>query len=90
MKAVIVTTEFRGVFYGRLKSEDTEKRIVELERFRNIIYWPRETQGFVGLSTEGPLKGCRLGALGSTIKLWAVTSVIECSETAIKRFEGAL
>lgn len=90
MKAVIVTTEFRGVFFGRLAEEDSDKRIVKLEGARNVIYWPAATRGFIGLATEGPIEGAKIGPACERITLWGVTSVLECSETAVKRFEEIL
>jgi hypothetical protein len=37
-RPVIVTTEYRGVFFGY--ATDTSGDTIALERARNVIYWP--------------------------------------------------
>ena len=58
-RAVLVTTEHRGVFFGY--TDDTSGDIIKLRAARNCIYWPTEQKGFLGLASKGPLKGSRIG-----------------------------
>ena len=55
MRAVLVTTEFRGVFFGY--ASDTSGDTISLTGARNCIYWPSENGGFLGLASKGPVKG---------------------------------
>ena len=54
-KAVLVTTAHRGVFFGY--ATETDGATIKLRAARNCIYWPAEQKGFLGLASNGPLKG---------------------------------
>jgi hypothetical protein len=87
MKPVLITTEFRGVFFGY--AEDTSGENVTLTNARNCIYWPSNQGGFAGLASEGPVKGSRIGAKVSKIDLRKVTSVTEVTPAAAEIWEAA-
>ena len=86
-RPVLVTTEFRGVFFGF--AEDTTGDNITLTNARNCIYWPAINGGFAGLASEGPAKGSRIGATVDKIDLRKVTSVAEVSENAVKAWTEA-
>lgn len=86
-RPVIVTTEYRGVFFGY--ADDTSGDTITLKRARNCIYWSAATGGFMGLASRGPGKGSRIGAVVSSIELRKVTSVAEMSADAVASWEGA-
>jgi hypothetical protein len=86
-RPVLVTTEFRGVFFGY--ADDTTGDNVTLTNARNCIYWPATNGGFAGLASEGPVKGARIGAKVDRIDLRKVTSVTEVTEAAVKGWEAA-
>jgi len=82
---VIVTTEYRGVFYGLMDPAEVKETTITLSGAHNVIYWSSETKGFLGLSADGPNKNCRIGAkAGGDIVIHKVTSITECSEAAVK------
>lgn len=85
-RAVIVCTEFKGVFFGY--ATKTEGDVIQLKRARNCIYWDAKTGGFMGLAQNGPGPGCRIGATAD-IELRKVTCVLEVSEAAEKAWVGA-
>jgi hypothetical protein len=87
MRPVLVTTEYRGVFFGY--AEDTSGDTVTLHNARNCIYWPSSTGGFLGLAADGPLTGSRIGAKANRIELRRVTAVADVATDAVKRWEGA-
>lgn len=87
MKPVLVTTEFRGVFFGY--AEETSGENITLHNARNCIYWPSINGGFMGLASEGPAKGARIGCTVNSIELRKVTSVAEMTTDAVKRWESA-
>ena len=80
-KAVIVTTEFRGVFFGYLK-EDNSPNDLTLTNARNCIYWSQDVNGFVGLATTGPTNNCKIGPVAKEMKLFKITSIIPVSKEA--------
>lgn len=86
-RPVIVTTEYRGVFFGY--AEETSGDTIKLKRARNCIYWSAATGGFMGLAEKGPQEGSRIGARVEMIELRKVTSVVEVSENAIHAWESA-
>jgi hypothetical protein len=87
LRPVIVTTEFRGVFFGY--ASDTTGDNITLKGARNCIYWPSANGGFGGLASEGPAKGARIGARVESLDLRKITSVAEVSDAACKKWEAA-
>ena len=86
-RPVLVTTEFRGVFFGY--AEDTSGDTITLKRARNCIYWPSSNGGFGGLASEGPAKGSRIGARVTEIELRKITAVAECTAESVEAWEAA-
>lgn len=86
-RPVLVTTEFRGVFFGY--AEDTTGDNITLTQARNCIYWPSTQGGFAGLAAEGPANGSRIGATVAKIDLRKVTSVVEVEPEAAERWISA-
>lgn len=87
MRPVLVTTEYRGVFFGF--AEDTSGETVTLKDARNCIYWSSSVGGFMGLASKGPSADCRIGAEVREIELRKVTSVIEVSNDAAEAWTKA-
>lgn len=84
-RPVIVTTEYRGVFFGY--AMDTSGDTITLRNARNCIYWSAKTGGFMGLASDGPGAGSRIGKRVDQIELRKVTSVVEVSEAAVSAWE---
>lgn len=87
MRAVLVTTEYRGVFFGY--AADTTGDTIHLEAARNCLYWPSENGGFLGLAAEGPAKGARIGARANRLDLRKITAVVEVTPAAVEKWEAA-
>ena len=85
-RAVLVTTEFRGVFFGY--ATDTSGDTISLTGARNCIYWPSENGGFLGLASKGPVKGARIGERAD-IELRKITAVAEVTPDAVATWEAA-
>lgn len=86
-RPVLITTEFRGVFFGY--ATDTSGDTIALTNARNCIYWSAATGGFLGLAAHGPSSGSRIGESCEKIELRKVTSVAECSPEAVAAWEKA-
>jgi hypothetical protein len=86
-RAVMVTTEHRGIFFGY--ATDTTGDTIRLKRARNCIYWTVEEKGFLGLAGAGPGNGCKIGPPVAELELRKVTSVTEVSPEAVKAWESA-
>lgn len=84
-RAVLVTTEYRGVFFGY--ATETGGETVTLKRARNCIYWPAAQKGFLGLATVGPVEGSRIGP-AADIELRKVTCVAEVTAEAAAKWEA--
>ena len=87
VRPVLITTEFRGVFFGY--ATETSGKNVHLFNARNCIYWPSKQGGFAGLAKDGPVKGSRIGARVASIDLRNVTSVTEVESDAVDAWEKA-
>lgn len=88
-KAVLVTTEFRGVFFGYVKNDKKLPDEITITGARNCIYWSSDTGGFLGLASKGPTDGCRIGQKVNEVTLYKVTSVTPVEDAAIKKWEAA-
>jgi len=87
-KAVLITTEHRGVFFGYVKDDSKLPAEITLTGARNAIYWTG-TGGFLGLASAGPNKECRVGAKIEELTVYKVTSVTSVSDDAVKAWESA-
>lgn len=85
-KAVLVTTEFRGVFFGYLA--EREGNWVALERARCAIYW-NTSGGFLELAEDGPNDGSRIGSVAPRIELFGVTSISDVTAKAEEKWNAA-
>jgi hypothetical protein len=88
MNPVLITTEFRGVFFGYVKEDSKLPEQITLTDSRNCIYWT-ECGGFLGLAATGPGNSCRIGAKIPEITLYKVTSVTPVAPEAAKAWEAA-
>ena len=89
MSKVLITTEFRGVFYGDVKDDKKLPDEITLNNVRNCIYWSSNCNGFLGLASKGPTPECRIGAKVKEIKLYKITSVTPVSKEAGELWDKA-
>lgn len=82
-RAVLVTTQYRGVFFGFLESQDGDK--VVLVRARCAIRFAT-TGGFLELAKIGPNHKSKIGTEAERIELYAVTSIADVSKEAIAKW----
>lgn len=85
-RPVIVTTEYRGVFFGY--ADNTDGDTIKLKNARLCVYWSADVKGFMGLASGGPTKDCRIGP-PADIEARKVTAVLEVSPEAVKAWEAA-
>ena len=83
-RPVLVTTSYRGVFFGY--ATDTSGDVIKLRAGRNVVYWPSAQKGFLGLAKDGPLSGARVGP-PADIELRSITCVVEVTPEAVARWE---
>ena len=83
-RPVLVTTAHKGVFFGW--AVETSGPTISLRRARLCIYWSADLMGFMGLAAKGPNSQCKIGP-PADIELRDITSVTECTEDAVKRWE---
>lgn len=89
-RKVVVTTEFRGVFFGVLTTYDQIARTATLVGCRNCVYWPQENHGFVGLAVDGPKDGARIGPAAESMDLVGITSLTPCTDQASEAWEAGI
>ena len=87
--AVLVTTEFRGVFFGYMDDATTAPDYLILTDARNCIHWSADCNGFLGLAATGITAGCKVGAKVPRITLFKITSITPVTEEAVKTWEKA-
>lgn len=85
-RAVLVTTAYRGVFFGYAK--DVSGTTIKLRAARNCVFWPDANKGFLGLASIGPQEGARVGP-ATDIELRDITCIATCTPEAVKLWESA-
>lgn len=86
-KPVVVTTEFRGVFFGYVEDDSKLPTEITLSNARMCVYWSDETKGLMGLAATGPKEGCRITQAVPKFTAYKVTAVIESSPEAAEAWE---
>lgn len=84
LRPVIITTKWRGVFFGY--AADTNGKQITLKRARMAIYWGT-TKGLFQLAESGPTEKSRISAMADEILLRGITAVIEVSQEAVEKWE---
>lgn len=87
-RAVLVTTEHRGVFFGYVEDESKFPAEITLTRMRNCIQW-RGLQGFLQLTTTGPTTACRIGPAAERGTLAKCTGRWDIDAKAVEAWETA-
>lgn len=85
MRAVIVCTEFKGVFFGY--ADDTSGSTIHLKQARMAIQWGT-TRGIMELAETGPTSSSKISARAN-IELRKVSAVFEVTDDAVKAWEAA-
>jgi len=80
-RAVMITTEFRGVFFGYM-DKMPENGSVTLKQAQNCVYWSSDVKGFMGLAATGPTKSCKVGPAVPSITLNKITAIVEVAPKA--------
>ena len=85
-RAVMVTTEQRGVFFGY--ATKTAGPTIQLRSARMCVYWSVDLRGVFGLAAVGPSDNCKI-SMAADVELRNITAVIEVTDDAAKRWEAA-
>ena len=85
-RPVVVTTKYRGVFFGY--AENTSNGTIHLKRARMCVYWDSRLHGVLGLASDGPCASCRISRAVTEIDLRGITSVIEVTPEAVEKWEA--
>ena len=87
MKTCLITTQHRGVFFGRLADDAdiTARTLTNICDARMAIYWGT-TKGVMELANSGPTSKSRIGAPAKIDVLHDVTAVFEVSPEAEEKW----
>ena len=89
MKAVIVTTEHRGVFFGYVEDNaDLTKTTLSLKNARMAIRW-RTAKGIAELAEIGPNENSLIGAKADIPVIHKVTAVFLVTTQAEEKWIAA-
>jgi hypothetical protein len=88
-RAVVITTEWRGVFFGYVADDSDAPTKIVLTDARMCNYWSRDVKGVLGLAANGPTQGCRIGPKVPSFEAWKITAIINCTDNAVTAWEGA-
>lgn len=86
---VIVTTQYRDLYYGTITATDQEiasTHSVRVSAARHIAYWHGPKGGLTSLAAQGPEKGSRIGVAIDSMLVTGVAHVLDVTEAARARF----
>lgn len=86
-KALVVTTNHKGVFFGYADPLSLKNGEMRLTKARMAIYWSTDVKGVLGLAATGPSASCRISVAAPALTVNNVDAVIECSAEAIVAWE---
>lgn len=86
---VLITTEFRGIFFGYIKDDKQLPQQITLTEARNCISWSSDCGGFLGLAAKGPSTQCKIGTEVDVITLYKITSVTPVTVEASEKWKKA-
>lgn len=83
MRAVLITTEWRGVFFGYLAEgqDATDRTLVNVSNAKMAIYWGTE-RGFMQLAHTGPTSSSKISAPANLPAIHGVTAVFDVTSEA--------
>jgi hypothetical protein len=85
---VVVTTAHKGVFGGYLNGSDDTSKTIELTDAQMCVYWSQPTKGVLGLASQGPQPGSRVGPPVPRIVLQEVTAVMDANPEAERAWQN--
>ena len=88
-RIVIVTSQYRDLYYGEIAATDAEivaTKAVRVKDCRHIAYWKGPTGGLTSLAVSGPGEGSRIGAPCSSMLATGIAHVLDVSTEAQARF----
>ena len=88
-KPVVITTEYRGVFFGYVMDDSKAPECIILERARMCVYWSSDIKGVLGLASNGPTESCKITQAVPVLTAWKITAIMDCSAEAVERWESA-
>lgn len=87
MKAILVTTQHRGVFMGMVPDEQPlTDRTMRLESAKMAIYWGA-TKGVAELAETGPTRSSKIGA-PANVTIHDITAVWEVTNEALEAWNN--
>ena len=89
-KAVVVTTEHRGVFFGYIEDKSKLPAEITLTQARMCVYWSLDTRGVLGLASHGPKPDCKITHAIPRFVAYKITSLMECSPEATENWEKGI
>jgi len=88
MKAILVTTAHRGVFFGLVPAkQNMNARTMALKDARCAIYWGT-TKGVAELAQDGPNRQSKIGAPADIEALHDITAVWKVTDEARTKWES--
>ncbi len=90
MKAVLITTEYRGVFFGLVSPEAdlTQRTLTDIKNCRMAINW-RNGKGVQGLAADGPDNNCKIASASDVEVVHGVTAVFTVTDKAKEKWLSA-
>lgn len=85
MKHVIVTTKYRGTYFGELSDRTGDECV--LKNARMAIRWGT-TNGVDQLASTGPTGRGKYGALAPSILLFGITHITDCTDVSVEAWHA--
>lgn len=90
MKAILITTEYRGVFFGLVEdtADLTQRTLTNIKNCRMCINW-RNGKGVQGLAADGPDNNCKIASASDVEVMHGITAIFTVTEEAKEKWLSA-
>lgn len=85
---VLITTEYRGVFFGYISEDDITKTSISVKKAKMAINWGTE-RGVMQLAKEGPTSESKISDDADIPALHKVTAIFHVTEKAEQKWISA-
>ncbi len=82
----------RGIYFGKIKKLDRDRKMIELTEARHCFYRPPtgdpNCEGNYSLAVKGPLDGAKIGPEVNML-VFDVANVVPCTKEAVERWKNS-
>lgn len=89
MTAVLITTDNRGVYFGRVLDDSKCPEAIVLADARVCVTWDTGHRGFLYLAVEGPKDVADVSPAVGRLTVYGIATIAECTPAAAEAWDAS-